>query len=222
MCAVRTRVSARGRELSLLRSRIQFPFSLSLLLLLAVASDGAGRGSHAALCPASTERTRSLCRARVYAHAKLRVPFNERRRGTEREGNSEREREKERQRDPAAPRGPSRWRRINRCALHLASPPRLPPRTPPFVLGCHPSATDSDLRTRARRFALCTSRAGIVERANHLRREEGSHGRSLRDDTRASVGNARKVMPRKIRVKRARCIFASLAIIRRPVCRARE
>lgn len=100
-------------------------------------------------------RARMRMRVRAYAHAKLRA--------SSREQGGEEERAGKRERNPAATRGPSRWRRINRCALHLA-PPRSPATPSSHILGCHPSATDSDLRTRAR-ISPCTSRTAYDLRA---------------------------------------------------------
>lgn len=88
----------------------------------------------------------SLLRARVCVCVRARtrncVCRNERERKTARE--------RESVRNPVATRGPSRWRRINRCALHLAPP--HPPATPSSrVLGCHPSATSTFARGRVLR-----------------------------------------------------------------------
>lgn len=107
---------------------VPFFFSLSLspplFLSLLLTSDLRQRRTRVSLCcfvPCiHRERTRSLLRARVCAcaHVKLRVPQREKERG------------RERTEPRRTTRGPSRWRRINRCALHLAPP--HPPRNPPL------------------------------------------------------------------------------------------
>jgi len=111
-----------------------FPFlSLSLFLPPPLSAPRLRRRRtrlSAALCPASIQRNRLLSCARVCARTRDCVCRNDREREREREGG-----EGERAGNPAAPRGPSRRRRINRCALHLAPPPLVPPSS--RVFGCH-------------------------------------------------------------------------------------
>jgi len=134
-----------------------FPFlSLSLFLYLLLppllAFDGAGRGSLllCALHP-STERNRLLSCARVRTRTRDCVCRNDRERERERGGGEERGREGEPGTPPHHAGLHARGESIDvRCILPLL----VPPHRAFSAATAHPSATDSDLRTRARRRAV--------------------------------------------------------------------
>lgn len=162
---MRQRARKRGRECgararkkgaAVFSRRIQFPFfGFSLSFFLSASPPTAQNETLCCFVPCiHRAHSFSLLRARMRVRACACVCAREIACVSREQGG---QRERERERNPAATRGPSRWRRINRCALHLA-PPRSPATPLLAHFGLPPfSATDSDLRTRAR-ISPCTSR----------------------------------------------------------------